>query len=188
MTEVLREPVPGLGRERSADTVRPAPVPAAQVGPVGVVRPTETVTCPECGTRSALDLLRRDASGFCPQCDFPLFWAERGPGRTDVATSDPGPVRRSPGVEGEAAGVVVACLTCGEHNAHARGLCVRCGADLTPPPAPVPPLPPAPEPEPQVVHVAVPVPCAHPRTWVVALVAALLGAGAAFVLAMVLLG
>lgn len=172
MTEVVREPVPGLS---ARDGV-----------PAGAS--VDTVTCPECGTLSALDLLRRDASGFCPQCDFPLFWAERGPGRVDAATVDLGPVRRSPGVEGEVAGVAVACPTCGEHNAHARGPCVRCGADLTPPPPPVLPPPPAPEPEPRVVHVPVAVACGHPRTWVVALVSALLGAGVAFVLAALLLG
>ncbi|MBF0687306.1 MAG: hypothetical protein IR158_05990 [Cellulomonas sp.] len=173
MTEVVREPVlgVGLGEGRFVDTVTP----------------TDTVTCPECGTRSTLDLLRRDASAFCPQCDFPLFWADRGAARAAASDVDQGPVRRSPGVEGEVAGVVVACLVCGEHNAHARGPCVRCGADLTPRPAPVLPPPPAPEPEPQVLEVLVPVPCTHPRTWVVALVSALLGAGVAFVVAMLVL-
>ncbi|MBO3088033.1 hypothetical protein [Cellulomonas dongxiuzhuiae] len=167
MTEVMREPVPGMGRTAGGGT--------------------DTVTCPECGTRAALDLLRRDASAFCPQCDYPLFWADRGGARAAASDADPAPVRRSPGVEGELAGVVVACLVCGEHNAHARGPCVRCGSDLTPRPAPVLLPPPAPEPAPQVVQVPVAVPCAHPRTWVVALLAALLGAGVAFVVTMVVL-
>ena len=170
MTEVVREPVPGLSRV-------PTPVPAA-----------DTVTCPECGTRSVLDLLRRDASGFCPQCDFPLFWADRGTARGDAQDADDAPTRRLPGVEGELAGPGVVCPVCGEHNAHVRRPCVRCGGDLTPP-APLPaPVPPAPEPEPHVVQVPVPVPCAHPRTWVVALVSALLGAGVAFVVTVLVLG
>ncbi|MBO0920051.1 hypothetical protein J1G42_04335 [Cellulomonas sp. zg-ZUI222] len=167
MTEVVREPV----------------LPAR----AGAAGGTLTV-CPECGTRTALDLLRRDASGFCPQCDFPLFWADRGGAGAPHGDTDPGAVRRSPGVEGEVADVVVVCHGCGEHNGHTRGPCVRCGGDLTPPQAPLLPPPPAPEPAPVVVEVPVPVPCGHPRTWVVALVSGLLGAGAAFVAAMLLLG
>ena len=163
MTEVVRDPVAGLGGGR------------------------DVVTCPECGTRTSLDLLRRDASAFCARCDFPLFWADRGSATGAGASYDDAPHRRAPGVEGEAAGVTVPCPVCGEPHASARGTCVRCGADLSPPPPPVVPLPPAPEPEPQVVVVREQVPCTHPRTWVVALVSALLASGLTYVVVAVAL-
>ena len=164
MTEVLREPVPGLGDGR------------------------DTVTCPECGTRSALDVLRRDASAFCPRCDFPLFWAQRTAGVVPAEVDDDAPRRRAPGIEGEVAGLVVPCPGCGEPHASARGTCVRCGADLTPPPPPVLPAPPAPEPEPQVVVVREQVPCTHQPAWLVGVLSGVLGAGLMFVVCAIAFG
>ncbi|WP_309133541.1 hypothetical protein [Cellulomonas sp.] len=166
----------------------PVPAQVADVVVGGVpVRPEDVVTCPECGTRSVLDLVRRDASGFCPQCDFPLFWADRPGGRGARGADDPAPQRRAPGAGGEAVGVAVHCPACGEPHPVGHAVCTRCGADLVPPPPLPPVLPPAPEPEPQVVVVRETVPCGHPRTWVVALVASLVSAATAVAVTLLVL-
>ncbi len=180
VTGAVSVPLPGAG-----------PVPAQPPDGVVVggvpVRPEDVVTCPECGTGSVLDLVRRDASGFCPQCDFPLFWADRPDGGGPRGGEDPGAERRAPGAGGEAVGVAVRCPACGEPHPVGHAVCTRCGADLAPPP-PLPPAPaPAPEPEPQVVVVREVVPCGHPRTWVVALVASLVSAATAVAVTLLLL-
>ena len=134
----------------------------------------ETVECPGCGTRSPADPNRRDASEFCPKCDFPLFWArERVVDLTGGPSTDDGAVRRLPGTAGRALLAGLVCPACTEHNVVTAQVCVRCGADLHP--APVVPVQrqpePVPEPEPE--------PVAEPFDWTWWLVAAgllLLGA------------
>lgn len=112
------------------------------------------VTCPDCGTTSQIDPARRDITGFCPNCDYPLFWARSAHGTavleqvgSDLAT------RRLPGTGGQ---VVVGnreCPNCGELNQLGVRFCIRCAVDMDPPPA-VPEVyvaPPPPEPEPEPV-------------------------------------
>ena len=118
-----------------------------------------TIACPECRTTSTVDLSRRDASDFCPTCDYPLFWArpQDRTGRAETATDDA--LRRQPGASGAALLATVPCPHCEELNLPNAQVCVRCGGDmvLPPPPEPVPAplpvpvvvLPPAPIPEPE---------------------------------------
>ena len=42
---------------------------------VDASRGTLQVTCPECGAVAHVQAGARLASDFCPQCDYPLFWA-----------------------------------------------------------------------------------------------------------------
>src|SRR5262245_26909484 len=39
-----------------------------------LIEPSDSVTCPECGTVGVVALTRRDATDFCRNCDYPLFW------------------------------------------------------------------------------------------------------------------
>ena len=111
-----------------------------------------SVTCPECGTHSEIMNGRRDASDFCPSCDFPLFWS-----RTAIAVrgadDDSGDaLRRLPGTSGKGVSYSVPCPTCGELNLPTAWVCLRCAGSMAPPP----PLVPAPVPQP------VPVPAPEP--------------------------
>ncbi|MGN6599732.1 MAG: hypothetical protein ACTHMW_10705 [Actinomycetes bacterium] len=101
----------------------------------------EAVTCPACGAVSFVAPSRRDAAGFCPSCDFPLFWAgsriEAGADDTD----DDGAYRRLPGTVGRTALASLPCPQCRELNQPAAVVCVRCGSAMHPvvvTPAPVP--------------------------------------------------
>ena len=113
----------------------------------------------------------RLASDFCPQCDYPLFWARPSSAPlTDEETDD---ARwRAPGASGSALSATLACPVCAELNTPVAVTCVRCGSSMTPPP---PVASPAPPPAPVVVVQAPPqlIPCNHPDTWwVVVLTAA----------------
>ncbi len=113
--------------------------------------PTEVV-CPTCNSVAQLSEVERDASCFCPTCDYPLFWANH----TSFASTsglDPeagnGGLRRLPGTEGWAISEQITCPQCAEPNLTTENFCVRCGADLHPRPAvttyvPLPPPVPAP--------------------------------------------
>ena len=113
----------------------------------------EAVTCPSCSVVSFVAPSRRDAAGFCPACDFPLFWAGSRLAAGEDDTDDDGSHRRLPGTIGRSALASVPCPSCRELNQPSAVVCVRCGADMHP--APVPELPaPAPvivlpEPEPE---------------------------------------
>lgn len=121
-----------------------------------------TITCPDCGNAAMFETMRRGADEFCPNCDFPLFWA-----KNDLPTGSLGGLvdatrRRLPGAGGRATIGTRVCPECAELNRLSATHCIRCGADLDPPP----PLPP-PEPEPEPVVVVVPPPPMPPPapTW-----------------------
>ncbi|MCB0967698.1 MAG: zinc ribbon domain-containing protein [Ilumatobacter sp.] len=116
------------------------------------------IVCPECGHLSSFVAIRRSSDEFCPQCDYPLFWAPTAvpmatPGSTNLAT-----LRRLPGAGGRQRVGSKVCPECGELSPLTETHCIRCGADLDPKPIPVPepepirqvevpPPPPPPEPE-----------------------------------------
>ena len=110
---------------------------------------TTEVTCPTCGTISNLDDVGRDSFAFCRVCDYPLFWvrpAAHGQG-TGGEAGDPG-LRRLPGTVGLVTIATLRCPVCTEPNPITGNFCIRCGADLHPPPTvwiPPPPPPLAPE-------------------------------------------
>ena len=114
----------------------------------------EPVVCPQCGTPGMVSANRRDASDFCAECDFPLFWTPtaviRGGGEE---TGDA--LRRLPGTAGRVTVASRPCPTCAEANIVTAEHCVRCGGPMVlPPPAapapePVPAPAPLPEPEPE---------------------------------------
>lgn len=115
------------------------------------------IVCPECGHESSFVAIRRSSEEFCPQCDYPLFWAPSAvpmatPGSTNTAT-----LRRLPGAGGRHRVGSKVCPECGELSPLTETHCIRCGADLDPKPLPepepepirqvvVPPPPPPPEP------------------------------------------
>ncbi len=139
---------------------------------VDASRDTLEVTCPECGAVAHVQAGARLASDFCPQCDYPLFWARPSSAPlTDEETDD---ARwRAPGASGSALSATLACPVCAELNTPVAVTCVRCGSSMTPPPPVTPAAPPPPAP---VVVVQAPpqlIPCNHPDTWwVVVLTAA----------------
>lgn len=117
------------------------------------------IVCPECGHQSSFVAIRRSADEFCPQCDYPLFWAPTAvpmatPGSTNLAT-----LRRLPGAGGRQRVGSKVCPECGELSPLTETHCIRCGADLDPKPEPEPepepirdvvvPPPPPPPPEPK---------------------------------------
>lgn len=121
-----------------------------------------TITCPDCGNAAMFESMRRGADEFCPNCDFPLFWA-----KSDVPAGTLGDLvdatrRRLPGTGGRTTIGTRVCPECAELNRLSATHCIRCGADLDPPP---PPPPPEPEPEPVVVFVPPPPPPPPAPTW-----------------------
>jgi hypothetical protein len=117
----------------------------------------QLVTCPECGTAAFVTLTRRDATDFCRNCDYPLFWAPSEVSRGGGLDSGDESLRRLPGTVGQVSVASLVCPVCAEPNAVTASVCIRCGSSLypvplpPPPPVPVavaPPPPPAPEPEP----------------------------------------
>lgn len=140
----------------------------------GGAEPLVDVVCPGCGTVARVRSDRRSASDFCAQCDHPLFWAGTSVAAGAGAADDSLAAHfRAPGVVGTSQHGALACPTCGEGNHPTWTACVRCGADLSPPPPAPVVLPPAPAPT-QVVTVERLVPCGHPPVWVVVLVTALI--------------
>ena len=107
-----------------------------------------TITCPSCGTASALDRLNRTAEEFCRKCDYPLFWAPvpttleflNGDGEATAETT----LRRLPGANGRRAVASIPCPTCSELNAPTTLVCHRCGGPMV-----LVVLEPEPEPEPE---------------------------------------
>jgi hypothetical protein len=100
------------------------------------------ITCPSCGNVANFDRLNRDASEFCPVCDYPLFWARSTAFASDlVAAGDIG-LRRLPGTAGHTTELNFPCPACSEPNPVTGVLCIRCGAELHPQPVAPPPPPP----------------------------------------------
>jgi hypothetical protein len=186
MTEVATPPLAGAGPllvlDAPAAEVATAPAPSPPATTTAAVMPppaTEFLTCPECGTTAQVTLNRRDSVDFCRNCDYPLFWTPSKVFRDRSADNDES-LRRLPGTVGRATIASLACPFCYEPNALNAQTCVRCGRPMhpvaeAPAPAPVyvPPPPPAPLPEPK----------ATVAWWVWAL----LGLGAAALIALIVL-
>ena len=145
----------GEAVEGSFDTSlgRPLEPPLAVPTPGSAV--PERVTCPECGTVATVALTRREATDFCVQCDYPLFWT---PSKVvlDSGTTADDSLRRLPGTAGRVMVGSVPCPHCAEGNLLTAQTCVRCGGLMNPPEPetvliapPPPPPPPAPEPPPR---------------------------------------
>lgn len=131
------------------------------------------IVCPECSQVTSLVAIRRAAEEFCPQCDFPLFWAPNAVPMATPGSSNATTMRRLPGAAGRRQIGTRVCPSCGELNPLAETHCVRCTVELDPKPVP-PPEPvvvPEPEPEPEPVLVVPKRPW-----WIWLLVAAMLAA------------
>ena len=137
--------------------------------PRGADDAREDVVCPSCGTAGVVDVARRDATGFCVQCDYPLFWVPSRRVTATVGASDESALRRLPGTVGHARLVSLPCPHCTEPNLPLAVLCVRCGGEMNP--APVVPV--VTEPIPVVVHEPEP-----SRPWWPIVLAAVLGLAA----------
>jgi hypothetical protein len=106
------------------------------------------ISCPECGAAAKIEPLRRDAADFCPQCDFPLFWARNQLVLADAIDTGGAASRRLPGTVGRAASAAVPCPHCTEPNLPTAQVCIRCGLAMkivlsepvTPPPPPAAPV------------------------------------------------
>lgn len=122
------------------------------------------IVCPQCGTETRLDEVRRHGDSFCPApqggrgepCDYPLFYAVT-PATLVPVGGEGGPDhrRRLPGLAGHTVLAVRPCPVCAEKNPADGVDCIRCGSPLDPVPEPPPPpepeapvLPPPPPPEP----------------------------------------
>jgi len=127
------------------------------------------VVCPTCNTLSHLQQVERDATCFCPTCDYPLFWAELASFAPSPdgqgATNGDGGRRRLPGTEGRATPDKLACPACVEPNLVTESYCVRCGADLHPKPPAPPYVAPPPAPKTALPTEAVVVTARRRRLW-----------------------
>jgi len=105
------------------------------------------ITCPECGHQANLVAIRRGAEEFCPQCDFPLFWASSAVPAMSKGSNSDNTLRRLPGAGGRRPVGSKICPGCGELNPVSNVDCLRCGVELDP-------RPPEPETEPELVIAA----------------------------------
>jgi hypothetical protein len=142
------------------------------------------ITCPECGHRTELLMVRRSSDEFCSHCDYPLFWAPSSIPATSPGVNSGDTLRRLPGAGGRTHIGSKICPECGELNPLGNVLCLRCDSELDPRPpepepvaAPPPPPPPPPEPEPE------PEPITTPRWWWVLAAVLTLGIAVPLVLA-----
>lgn len=130
------------------------------------------IVCPECSQVTSLVAIRRAAEEFCPQCDFPLFWAPNAVPMATPGSSNATTMRRLPGAAGRRQIGTQVCPSCGELNPLTETHCVRCTAEIDPKPVPPPePVVVVPEPEPEPVLVVPKRPW-----WIWLLVAAMLAA------------
>lgn len=145
--EPLDAPEPSLAGGPVA--MGPAPMGGPSAGGMA-----ERVVCPRCGTAGVVDLARRDATGFCARCDYPLFWAVRQSAGGAADAGDDAR-RRLPGTVGAQTIASLPCPHCAEPNPPRAQVCLRCGRPMVvvPEPAPVPVTvvvpPPAPVPPPE---------------------------------------
>jgi len=127
------------------------------------------ILCPNCGTETEDPQGSRSSEGFCPACDFPLFF-NRGVAQkvdTDTAAAK----SRLPGVAGLGKRAWLPCPDCAELNPRDGVTCLRCGAIL------VPPEPePEPEPEPVIIIRETIVDPVRRRVWPYRVQGALIGA------------
>jgi hypothetical protein len=127
--------------------------PTSPEEPGEAIAPRDSITCPECGTVSVVALTRRDATDFCHNCDYPLFWTPAEILHGSDRPSDDS-LRRLPGTGGRVTVGSIQCPHCSEANPLSAHVCIRCGGLMNPPaPAPEPepvalPLPPPPPPPP----------------------------------------
>jgi hypothetical protein len=115
------------------------------------------VECPSCGLLLVGESPRPTAAWFCPDCDYPVFWASPNP---EPAPPQRRARRRLPGTAGREVLGAEECWHCGERNEPGLRVCPRCAATL--------PKPTAPTPEPVVVEVERIVTVPHlvrPVTW-----------------------
>lgn len=158
-----------------------APEPAGSTASGAAPSPSaaQVVTCPECGTRAQVTLNRRESGDFCRNCDYPLFWT---PSKVYYDRSDGGDesLRRLPGTVGRATVASLNCPHCAEPNALSAQTCVRCGK-------PMQVVAPPPPPTPVVVAPPPPAPAPPPEKGVSWWVWAVLGAGAAALITLVIL-
>lgn len=164
--------------QQAATTVVTDPAPASVV----VMPPaaSETVTCPECGTVAQVTLNRRESVDFCRTCDYPLFWTPSKVVRDGSDSTDQS-LRRLPGQAGRATIASMPCPFCYEPNALNAETCIRCGKSMHPVEAPPPPQPVYVAPPPAPVIEA---PKQKVAWWVWALLAA---GGAALIVLVVLI-
>lgn len=128
----------------------------------------ELVGCPGCGRSSWIHTRRRSSEDFCPDCDYPLFWARARVLRAE-GDSDGASVRRLPGTAGRTTVATRPCPSCSELNPLGNVTCLRCGSLMDP----VVEVLPEPEPEPVPVAVAVAEPApGFPWWWALGISAA----------------
>lgn len=163
--------------QQAATTVVTDPAPASVVMPPSA---SETVTCPECGTVAQVTLNRRESVDFCRTCDYPLFWTPSKVVRDGSDSTDQS-LRRLPGQAGRATIASMPCPFCYEPNALNAETCIRCGKSMHPVEAPPPPQPVYVAPPPAPVIEA---PKQKVAWWVWALLAA---GGAALIVLVVLI-
>ncbi|MGN6245228.1 MAG: hypothetical protein ACTHQ3_16360 [Motilibacteraceae bacterium] len=129
----------------------------------------ELVGCPGCGRSSWIHTRRRSSEDFCPDCDYPLFWARGRVVRAD-GDSDGASVRRLPGTAGRTTVATRPCPSCSELNPLGNVTCLRCGSLMDPV---VEVAAPEPEPVPVPVAVAEPEPSpGFPWWWALGIAAA----------------
>jgi hypothetical protein len=140
------------------------------------------IECPGCGRPAELAAIKIDADGFCPDCDYPLFWAR--PDRPELVSSNGEAVtrRRLPGTVGTITIGHRLCPNplCHDPNPLTASYCTRCGTNLDPVEEPPPSTPPPPPPPPAPVVVVEP-----PTDWTPWIVAGLCATAA---LVLILLG
>lgn len=96
------------------------------------------ITCPQCSTVSEL---KGGEHTFCPECDFPLFWAD--PAKSAVPPAVQSAVVGEEAVHNESAAAGeddldaqatdIICRNCALRNPGDRTYCMRCGHELPPP-------------------------------------------------------
>lgn len=116
---------------------------------------TRTFVCPRSGTDVQVSIPpRKSASEFCPQCDYPMFWALEVMAVT--AKSKAGPAEQQPKPEPTETPhpVTKQRCSCGEFNAAMATYCNFCGTNLL-----------GPGPSPLVAPLAIPLrPATTPRS------------------------
>lgn len=145
-----QETAPPAGVPAASEPILPGPdaTPDRRPAPSETASGAVELECPGCGTLVVGESPRPSAEWFCPQCDFPVFWASPPP--PDRSSTQKRARRRLPGTGGTEVVGAFACWHCGEMNEPDTPECRRCAATL---PKPVPPTP-----ERVRVEVRVPVP------------------------------
>lgn len=109
----------------------PPPPPPRQSPPPDPGMTALDIPCPRCGQLVAVSGKRPRADEFCPDCDYPVFWAR--PPWQDPSESSEGRLRL-PGTGGAADEFGVLCPHCAEPNHLGAEFCIRCGQSMVLPP------------------------------------------------------